>query len=45
MLDWFKVIQIKVNDDKFHYMYSVCRNKTISDEYVSVECNDIMASS
>ncbi len=43
MLDWFKVNQIKVNDEKFQSI-AFGRNKTISDEYVLVGSNEIMSS-
>ncbi len=44
MLDGVKVNQMKVNHDKFQYIV-FCRNKTISDEYISVRSNEIMSSS
>ncbi len=44
ILNWFKVNQMKVNDDKFQYIV-FCRNKTISNEYVAVGSNEIMSSS
>ncbi len=46
MLDWFKINQMKVNDDNFQYTCIVfCKNKTINNEYVSVGSNEIMSSS
>ncbi len=44
MLCWFKINQMKVNDDIILYF---CKNKTINDEYmyVSVGSNEIMSSS
>ncbi len=44
MLDWFKVNQMKVTDDKFQYIV-FCRNKTISGESVRVGSNEIMSRS
>ncbi len=44
MLNWFKINQMKVNEDKFQYIL-FCKNKTINDEYVSIGSNEIMSRS
>ncbi len=43
-LDWFKVNQMKVNDDKF-LCIKYCKNKNISYEYVNVGSSEITSSS